>query len=407
MSTREVRQNWMQLASVQIGGAICLPVFVIGHTLAKTYGTFSAIIGLFFGNLTLLLIGSVVAMSSTSIRKSTAEFAVDLFGDQGKYFFSAAMVLSMMGWFAIQLNVMTLSFQEVIESDFVILENLFLGFLITLAGIRGIKGLTTLANMSIPILIFTIAYALYDVNETPLAAVGENELLTFSGISLVIACGIGAVVDLPTFFRLAKSKKDSLIAAIILFGLILPLIEGIGVYLFAHSQGDNIISLLASPASPKLWKLWVILFLLLAGWTTNNANLYSASVSLKTMMPKVSELKRTVLLGCVGTILSCFNFLDNLVLVLDMIGIVLVSMGAIMILHFLGKEKSNKKINFTAWVLGITGGALSQLGYSMTEIPVLDAFIVSLLAASYGIFTSNVDNNIVIRRIENEENISY
>lgn len=406
MNTNEVRQNWAQLASVQIGGAICLPVFVIGHTLAKTYGISSAIIGIVFGNLLLLAIGSVVAVASASIRKSTAECAVDLFGEQGKSFFAAAMVLSMVGWFAIQLNVMTLSFQEVIEAAYPAIGNLVLGTLIIGTGIRGIKGLTTLSNLSIPVLIATIGYALFNTKSMPLSESIDTQALTFTSISLVLACGIGAVVDLPTFFRLAKSKKDGLLAAVILFGLILPLIEGVGVYLFAHSQSDNIVSLLATPTSSMLWKLWVILFLLLAGWTTNNANLYSASVSFKVIALKLNDTRRIILLGVAGTLLSCFNFLDHLVFVLDVIGIVLVSMGAVMILHFLSKQKSHKKINFASWTIGILGGFASQSALTLTSIPVLDAFIITTLAFCCGLFLYELNQSTNIRRNKDEENIS-
>ncbi|MFQ5729271.1 MAG: cytosine permease [Waddliaceae bacterium] len=388
----ELRQNWQQLAVVQIGGAICLPIFVVGHALAKTYGLHSAILAILVGNLMLLVLGCVVAWASASYRQSTAELAVDLFGTKGKGFFSAALVLSMVGWFAIQLNIMTLSLQTIIGRDLALSGNVCLGILITLAGIKGMRGLTTLANISMPILLLTIAYAIYNASHTPVV-VKQSQAFTCAGISLALATAIGAVIDLPTFFRIAKSPKDGIIAIIVLFGFVLPLIEAVGVYLYVHSQGENILEVLASPSSPKLWKLWILGFLLLAGWTTNNANLYSASVSMKTLLPRLTDTARILSVGAVGTLLSCLNFLDNMAAVLDVIGIILASMGAVMIGLFLSKKGSSQPVNFIVWNIGLIGGFLSLYGYGLTGIPVLDAFLVAIMSTG-AILLLNLKNAV-------------
>jgi len=50
----------------------------------------------------------------------------------------------------------------------------------------------------------------------------EQEVISMSGLSLLLACGIAALIDLPTFFRLATSQKDGIIAVCLLFGFVLP-----------------------------------------------------------------------------------------------------------------------------------------------------------------------------------------
>lgn len=385
-----MKQNWKSLLLIQTGGVICLPVFIIGHALAKTYGIYSALLAIFFGNFLLLMMGVVAASSSARHRKSTAECAIDVFGAKGKELFAGAMVFSMVGWFAIQLNIMTSSFEGF--QDYGIIFNILLGSIITIVGIRGMSSLEKLATLSMPFLLMTIGYALYSVNGSPITL--QNEELTLSGVSLVLACGIAAVIDLPTFFRLATTKKDGIIAACLLFGLVLPLTESVGLYLFMHAQGEHLAQVLALPNSGILWKGWVIAFLILAGWTTNNANLYSATVSLETLVPKLSDKYRTLLIGFTGTILSCFNLLDNLILVLDLIGVVLGSMGAVMMFHFAFTQLKNEKENVIAWMVGFLSGVCGYFGYTLLKIPVLDAFTFALIT------------KILFKVIKNEKTIN-
>ncbi len=385
-----MKQNWKNLLLIQAGGVICLPVFIIGHALAKTYGIYSALLAIFFGNLLLLVMGVVTASSSSLHKKSTAECAIDVFGAKGKELFAGAMVFSMVGWFAIQLNIMTSSVESF--KDYNIIFNIVLGSAITLFGIRGMSSLMKLATLSMPFLVMTIGYALYSVNDYPMIL--QNEEFSLSGISLVLACGIAAVIDLPTFFRLATTRKDGIIAACLLFGLVLPLVEGVGLYLYMHSQGENLLQVLALPNSNVLWKGWVLAFLILAGWTTNNANLYSATVSLQTLAPSLNDKSRTLLIGFTGTILSCFNLLENLILVLDLIGIVLGSMGAVMMFHFAFKQLKNEKENIISWIVGFLCGLCGYFGYTILKIPVLDAFTFALIT------------KILFKVIKNEKTIN-
>ncbi len=371
-------QDWKKLITIQAGGAICLPVFIIGHALAKTYGIYSAILAIFIGNLFLLSMGSVFAASCAEHKKSTAECAVEVFGSRGKKLFSLVMIFSMVGWFAIQLNIMSSSLESFIGPDFNLVLNLSLGAIITLVGIKGMRSLDILASLSMPVLILTIFYALYLASQNPIIA-NEPEELTFGGISLVLACGIAAIIDLPTFFRMAKTKKDGIIAACLLFGCVLPLIESIGLYLFMHAEGENLVQVLAQETSPLLWKIWVMAFLILAGWTTNNANLYSASISLKTYAPKIESHKGIILIGTAGMLLSCMDLLENLGLALDIMGIVLASMGAVIVFHFGFGESKCENQNIAIWSLGVLYGLSAHFGYSILHIPVLDAFLFALI----------------------------
>jgi purine-cytosine permease-like protein len=384
------KQNWRQLSSIQIGGVICLPVVMIGHILSQTYGFFSAVISIFIGNALLVLLGLVSAKMSYEKGKTTVENAQDYFGEKGVAFFSIAMAVSLTGWFAIQLNVMSLGVLELFSMQHpspvtVFALNVLLGLLITGSLLYGMKGLNTLANISLPILIFTLVYALFTMEDSVEVPV---KVFSLAGVSPVIAMAIACIIDLPTYFRHARTSKDGMISIVIIFGAALPLLEILGVYLASGIAQGTILDVLSRNNS-TLWNMWIALFLILAGWTTNNLNLYSTIICLESIFKKSSRLTLTLVGGAGGTLLSCMNLLDHLEIVLEFIGILVTSMGAVIITrYFIDLYKGRKtagdyRWHLFAWFLGIAIGILSHFGLAFTSIPVLDATIGAIVGTLF------------------------
>ncbi len=371
-------QNWRQLAAVQVGGSLCLPVLMVGQTLSQTYGIFSAWIAIALGNLMLFLLALFTSYAGASQKKSTAELAAAIFGKYGRSYFALALVISMIGWFAIQLKLMGLCLNIPFSS-------ILLGLCIGVGGLKGLQGVTLLANIFTPLLAMTILYALMSQGQSPPLIISSDfTSLAFSGLALVIAGSIAAVMDLPTFFREAKSKKDGWIAAFLLFCVALPLIEATGAYLsFLHPE-HNLVDIFQQLSGNPLWQGWISLFLILAGWATNNANMYSASVSLEQIVPTIG-LKGRICLTCgLGTALSCFPLLDHLEIFIGAIGILLSSMGAVMVGHIMFKERGDNPtlslINLSIWAIGTAVGFLTMTHQlTLTTLPLLDAFTFAML----------------------------
>jgi purine-cytosine permease-like protein len=174
----------------------------------------------------------------------------------------------------------------------------------------------------------------------------------------------------PTYFRHAKSVKDSHIAAIVLFAVVLPLLEGIGVYLGLSSSG-SILQVLTGGGG-FLWTVWVALFLILAGWTTNNTNLYSAGVNSFALLPKLSRGSRTAWIGCIGTIISCFDLTLHFETVLNLMGIGIGAMGGVLLVSYILKN-TTFKWNYIA----CGGGSILGICTFNLGAPLLFAFIGS------------------------------
>jgi len=377
--------TWVQLTSLKVGGAICLPVIMAGHALCQNFGLESALVAVMIGNAILLLIALTMARMSFKSGMTTTDNAREFFGPVGTRCFAAALIITKTCWIAIQLGLMALSLKVLLPT--LIPESIVhivLGALVIGVAIQGIGALSRLTTLSLPLLVLTMAYALYSTSG--LEPVAQSIPFTFEGISLTMATTITAVIDMPTYFRHAKSKWDGMIAAAVFIGVGVPLIEGVGIYLCHQHPGMTVIDTLRHVDSP-LWNIWVSVFLMLAGWSTNNSNLYSAVAGLGTLMPNLSDKVRTLLIGAVGIILSLCGILQSFMFVLQLLGVMVASMGCVIFTRYLLNRvytmTPTPRINLMMWMLGAVVG-LSTAGkwVTITGIPLIDACSVAILTTA-------------------------
>lgn len=373
--------TWRQLLSIEVGGAICLPVIMIGHQLFQSYGLISSLAAIGIGNLILFLMALCFAEMSYRNKLVTTDNAVHYFGNSGVKLFAFTLLTAKCFWFAIQLDMMA----EVLGGAFLI--KIGLGGLIIAIALFGLKALTLFSSLSMPILLGTMAYAFY-------GSFGKegsrlNEVMTYEGISVAIAAAITAVVDMPTYFSRSRSRRDSRIAVICFILIAVPLIEGLGIYLSYKNPGSTLTETLTASGS-IVWGIWIALFLLLAGWTTNNTNLYSAANCLGTLLPKSSMQIRQIAIGSVGVALCVLDIPKHFMLILQLLGVSVVSMGSVILCCYL-LQPFSKRLNIIPWLCGTLVGAGSALKWvSISGIALFDAslaaFIITTLMRRYAVY---------------------
>jgi cytosine permease len=373
-----MRLSWKQLASIEIGGAICLPVILIGHTLCMKYGFVSALIAILAGNLFLFAIALFSARLSVEKRYTTPEMAEQHFGPRGVRLFALILMLTKLGWFAIQLTMMSESIRTTFGLSIPLSAlNIGLGCLIVLVALFGLRAIGLLSSASLPMMVGTMLLALYFGAQRPFTIL-PSQGLGIEAISVAIAAAITAVLDMPTYFRFAKSPKDAYIAVGSLFLLALPLIETVGVLLASFHPGKSMVTTLLGTSF--LWNCWVTLFFILAGWTTNNTNLYSANICFGALLKHLPEPKRIALLGTFGIALSLVPLLPSFTLGLQIMGIAIGALGGVIYTsHFWGSSRNP----LLTWGIATTIGWLSLSGLlTLTSIPLCDSFCVAILATS-------------------------
>ncbi len=414
MESASLRQSWWQLTSIQIGGIICLPVIMIGQALNSNYGFWPAVIAIIIGNMLLALLGCVRILTCLDQRHTTLENATHYFGRASGKLLALAFIICLIGWFGIQLDVMSLSlYDSILSISGVtiprILITLILGFLITFCAIGGIQMLNRFAQITIPLLIGTLAYALYTAFAQSSHFIPEPTLLpiNFQALSLVIATAIALIADLPTFYRFARSAKEGILSIAILFLLVIPTIELLGVYIDYHTKGSNIVSML-SLSGGMIWHLWIAFFLLFAGWTTNNTNLYSASTCLGSLFTKLSHRWLTIVAGTAGTFLGCFDLLNNFATILNGMGTMMTSMTGVILTHysatFLLKKATfthqDQQWNMATWIAGTLYGIATLTHYvpSLSGSGMIDSFLLAMLITGLRLLLSQLYFTTSIRK---------
>jgi len=405
--TIDQKQSWWQLLSIQTGGAICLPVIMAGQFICQKYGWLAALFGVGLGNLFLLIIGYFLASMSTTRPQSTIQHAERYFGSFGRVLFAFILIFSMLGWFGIQLNVIVLSCQQLLNLWGApipyLLLTLGIGTLISSVMCFGMCAMKWLSYFSAPLLSLTLIYSVWTATGT----IQFDEPLSMSwlgSLSLIVGANIAAIIDLPTFFRHAKSGREARICIVLLYGLVVPFIEIVGVYLAAITGGDSILEVLQT-GHGSLWMMWICCFVFLSGWATNNANLYSALTSSYSLFGQLRSTIPTLVLGAIGTGIACFNPLNNIEDVLDLFGITIGGLGAVILASYLLEQsrpnfRSISWISLLSWSMGVAL-ALTPLFFRwfITGVPAFDAFLASFLTQIF--FTTIYQRNEIYETIEN------
>lgn len=329
-------QSYTQLSSFFVAGAICLPMILIGEELYQKYGWMGAISSIMLGNLFLLLVSLITASMGVNGRKSTAEYAKDYFGEKGATVVALLMIVTLLTWFAIQLNLITESVLALVGKKgllpWQIGCNTILGLGIAFLIKSGISALTRLAAFSLPILLVVIGVSLF-------AAPLPHDLkfagfkMHFSGISFVISAALFAVIDMPTYLRFAKTPKDAYLTSGILFGLALPIVQSIGVYLALGGKVEGLFS-----------GNMMTLFVILAGLSACAGNVFSSEAALELIVSKRSTKERIIIAGVLGTLIALCNPFSHMEVVLNVLGVVIGAIGSVMIVGYLVKGRKDEAL---------------------------------------------------------------
>jgi cytosine permease len=371
--------SWLQLVSVQVGGAVCLPVILVGHELCRLWG-FSASVGaIVFGNVFLAFLGALASEMTWKNKLTTSENAKVYFGKAGSQLVALVLAITMCGWFAIQTQVVI---QDI--ATFVQIEPKLLLFsaslLFAVSLLFGFKGISKLADLSLPLLVGTLAVVM------GWACMHSEKTLQFDishsvqvqAISMVMALAVGVCMDMPTFFRMAKTKKDSHLASLATFLIGIPAVELCGVFLYELTGIHPLLEIFRGPQI-AFWPLWITLFFLFAAWTTNICNLYSASMGVMSLFGNIKEQRAFVYTGLFAVVLAQIDLMSHLALVLDVLGIVLSSCFGVIVASFAARRPVSDIVKIVALFMAIVGGLLSMsFGLFLpTAVAVLDSTLIA------------------------------
>lgn len=372
------------LLSLQLAGiAVCVSGLFSGAALAKGLGLNDVILATVVGNSIGALIGGLTGAIGSKLGLSTTVISRRSFGLRGSLAVSLMAAITLVGWYAVQVGFFgstinalapNLGFVTSIEG-----AALIGGLLMMTTAYFGYRGIAILSAIAVPVLFVTAFIGLYKAVATTNFGVyipAESFSLA-QGITMTVGSfAVGAVL-LSDITRYAKSVTASWIGTIACFLVANTFIMLAGALTFiATNSGDLPKAMLAlGMGAPAL------LVLILAQWTTNDNNLYSASLAISNIS-KAKKKNVVLVLGLIATLIGVAGVAEQLTQWLIYLGVLIPPVAGVIIADFwiLKRKMEDCSLSqwnpaaFIAWIIGGTSGFLINWG-----IPSVNSILVALV----------------------------
>ncbi|MDX8430644.1 MAG: hypothetical protein SNF33_02390 [Candidatus Algichlamydia australiensis] len=391
-------QNWWHLSSIQLaGGVISLPFILIGFQVFSIHGTTAATLYIIFANLIGLIISYFFVIMSESKRLNAVENIKQFTGSLAGRLAAFFILVDTIGWIALGLfdGQKYLQNYEIFSGFSIALITGAAGSLVLLGGIKGLKKISV--STIIPLIVFAsfiISSVMTKTTTLGIPPKTENHFFGVSGISIVLASSIAAIIDYPTFFRHSQSRKNSVIALLLVF-LFTSLIQIAGVFLFKELNNEN--SIIKLLVSDKYISFVLIMFLIVSMITTTSWNAYAASVGWESLFPVFKDKTEYAVIGLVVAVILGVPQIEQFILSITiLVNSVLSALGGVIVFQFINKtgkifprnhlNKKNDKIwNNFSWFFSSIIGMLSffdifTLKIDATIATLVFGFLFSLLA---------------------------
>ena len=366
----DTNQSYWQLAVIQLSGWLSMPVLATSILILQTNSLLGSALTIVVGNAILWFIRFVIIYMTFEKRQSTLDLSREYFGRFGSYFIAALLLVSTFAWFIVQTtaasNTLThlITIEENPQIDRFIQVSVFLGLVSTLLCIQGIVLLRWISTIAFPILFCAFLMIFYaSSHHFP----SNNNELSLSGLTLVLATNLGITADMPTFFRHSHSWSDSIKALTIVQVIILilglaSLYFGSFIYDFFEINETYVLN-----SKDDLLRISLILFVFVSAVLANIANVYSSSVGWEIIAPRALVGRTEYLILGLG-LTTAFILLSNIfspVLLLSISDFALVNLCLVAILGFFltyyhksPPSSYQQAVYFIAWLASSTTNAI-------------------------------------------------
>jgi len=398
---------WWYLLIIEMGVMISIPIFVLGGQLGLGLTLQNLILSTFCGAAILGIIGALTARLGAVTRCSTALIAKNTFGRHGASCISLILVMGMTGWWGVQTEMFANAVVNLAERLFHlhlprdIMIAVGGGAMITTAAL-GIRAIGRLSYVAVPLLLLGLVYALTSLCEPgSISALMQyqpgNSALTFGAAAATVAGGfiVGASMN-PDYSRFAINKRHALGYAISDYAIVYPvLLIACGIIGIMFRTNDIMIHLV-----PPGFSWIVFLMMMFATWAANDCNLYSSSLSLTVVLPKMQRSHLAIAAGVVGIFLAEFHVAEHMIAFLTLLGILIAPISGVFVIDAIGRKlpitteelaqlPDWRRGQLFAWFCGATIGLIATPKVAMglgliqlTTMPTLD----SVLAAGIVMF---------------------
>ena len=320
------------------------------------------------------------------------------FGEKGSYLPSAMISFTQIGWFGVGLAMFAIPVaKEIMGLDVTpdhmpwqgYLLVLIAGILMTASAYYGIKSLTIISYIAVPLvaILGTVAMILAvqrgDATLVEQFAKGTKDLGIIAGAGLVIGSFVSGGTATPNFARFAKTPKIGLIVTVIAFFIGNSLMFFFGAVSSIYVGGNDIFEVMLNL---NLFYI-AILVLGLNIWTTNDNALYTSGLGLSNIFG-LSKKSMVLLGGLIGTLAAVWLYW-NFCGWLNILNCTLPPVGIILICSYFSHRKAYQEddvakfqVNWAAVIGVILGAVVANL--VKWGIPSINGMVVAALCYFIG-----------------------
>ena len=362
----EERKSWADVAMIQAGIMICVPSLMLGGILAESMPMSQAIWSGVIGYAVIVALMIFCGIMGSDLGVPTCVVASGVFGKQGSSkLISALFMISMIGWFAVQNGVCGSAFSNLIETGTGVkipipVSTVVWGVIMLVTAVYGINALDKLNKIAIPALVIV----------TVIGCVAAIQRFGTGNLSMVIEDPSMSFADgvVLTISFMATGVMPAGMAMLILGAVMTRIAQQYDISLVFSEIGLSFLGMVV---------------LILATWTTNTTNAYSAGLN-AVMVFNLKESGRsvaTVVLGAIGTVLAAVGVAGNFEGFLTLLGNAFMPIIALFIVEYwiLGKGKAESFTLREGW--SVAGIVTWALGFAATFLTVGISFINGMLVS--------------------------
>ncbi|MCI2265101.1 cytosine permease [Sediminivirga luteola] len=391
----EKSHSWLSMGLVWSGVGISLGLLLTGGTIGDGLNIREALVAAFVGGAILTVVTSLTGIIGARLRLSTAMAARFAFGRSAIVLIAFIMALGCYGWFAVQLGL----FGDTAATAWTALTGgsigswLFIiigGVLMISTAVIGYKALDILSKLAVPLMTVLIIASTWRVLEANtwdeiLAMEGNGEPISVGvGISLTVSSFIVGAVIAPDVSRYAKSPAHTIGGAVLAFGIVTPLVLITGTLMAMETGTSDIVNIMIGLG----WGVLALVLLMLAQWSSNDNNLYSAALGLAVIFTKLQKWQLTAIAGVVGIILALMGIYQNFPAFLNVLGVCIPPVAGVIIAdYYFGKRVHYgsslvdsvpvlRPFALAAWIVGsLVALITTYTPLFITTMPVIDGMV--------------------------------
>ncbi|MCI2422320.1 cytosine permease [Saccharopolyspora sp. K220] len=356
------RRSLFSVTSVWAGFPMIITGAVTGATLVTGMGFAAGAAAMVIGNLLLFGYVGLLSALAASRGENFSLQAARTFGSRGYVVCSALLSTLVLGWFAVQTGLVGDSVASSFDVD-ITLVTIVAGVLFTAITLLGIRALSIIGLISVPLFLVLGVYAVVQ------AMAGGGAVWSYPGDPAVDPLSLGAGVTLvfalfadsgtmtADFTRWSKNPKEAVIATASAFPVSNLIAMLIGGSIAAATLGGDadVFGLIVGKGGIFTVLAVILLFVNLGSVCTHC--LYNGAVGWSTILNAKMRVL-TLVMGVVGIVIASLGIWSYFIDWLNLLGVVVPPIGAIMVVDQLLRRRATGPMPavryqpFVAWAAG-------------------------------------------------------